>query len=252
MKRKMDEPLSESESDRCTPSPAPSNDSISTTCVPEHSEILRMSLSSKQIKLDSSFATQKSFSEGGERSNDITNGILFFIAKNNIPFDVVDTEGFRVLMHKTAPLYQVPSRRTITRLTAEKYEVLSSIIKEELATTENICLTTDVWTEPGNTKSFLGLTAHYLVNNTQRSVVIGVEELSERHTSEYLAEKLLQFTSEWNIKKENIIVIISDSAVNIKKAIIDAFREGKHLPCFAHLLNLVPSKIIKNDEVISP
>ncbi|OXU21973.1 hypothetical protein TSAR_011795 [Trichomalopsis sarcophagae] len=175
MKRKMDEALSESDSDRFTPSPAPStsNDSISNSCAPvvvDHSGKIRSSFNiNKQIKLDSAFATQKSF-QGGEGSADITNGILFYIAKNNVPFDVVETEGFKVLMHKAVPLYKVPGRKTITRLTEEKYEVLSSIIKEELAAAQDICLTTDVWTETGNTRSFLGLTAHYLVKNTKRKI----------------------------------------------------------------------------------
>lgn len=54
------------------------------------------------------------------------------------------------------------------------------------------------------------------------------------------------------IRKESIVAVVSDSAANIKKAIIDSFGVDKHLPCFAHLLNLVPSKIIENDEIISP
>ncbi|EZA61658.1 Zinc finger BED domain-containing protein, partial [Ooceraea biroi] len=179
---------------------------------------------------------------------EITNGILFFIAKNNLPFDLVESEGFLVLMRKAIPLYKVPSRRTITRLMEERYDGLSTLIKEELVKIHDICLTTDVWTESKNTKSFIALTAHYLINEQHKSVTIGVEELTDRHTADYLRALIAQ----WNIKKESVVAIISDSAPNIKKAIVDSFGIDKHLPCFEHLLNLVPSKIIENDEIVSP
>ncbi|KMQ85154.1 zinc finger bed domain-containing protein 1-like protein [Lasius niger] len=36
------------------------------------------------------------------------------------------------------------------------------------------------------------------------------------------------------------------------KVIIDGFGAEKHLPCLAHILNLVPSKLIESDEMINP
>lgn len=57
---------------------------------------------------------------------------------------------------------------------------------------------------------------------------------------------------EWGIELKNVVAVVSDNAANIKKAIIDAFGADKHLPCFAHTLNLVPSKIIASDELVSP
>lgn len=85
----------------------------------------------------------------------------------------------------------------------------------------------------------MGLTAHYLVQENHKSVTIGVEELTDRHTADYLEEKLIELIAKWNIKKE-IVAVVSDSAANIKKAIIDTFGADKQLPCFAHLLNLIP------------
>lgn len=111
-------------------------------------------------------------------------------------------------------------------------------------------LTTDIWTEPLNTKSFLGLTAHFLIKEQLKSITIGVVEMTERHLSEYLKNWLLNLVNKWNIQIENIVVVVSDNAVNIKKAIIDAFGIEKHLSCFAHTLNLVPAKIIDDDNIV--
>ena len=164
----------------------------------------------------------------------------------------MESEGFFVFMRKVSPLYQVPSRKTLTELIEERYDVLSPKIKDELSNVSATCLTSDVWTEPHNTKSFIDLTAHYLFKDKIKNVTIGLEELSQSHTAEYLTSKLLEFTRRWNIKHDAIVAVVTDSAANMKQAAMDAFGEEKWLPCFAHLLNLVPSKIINDDPIVTP
>lgn len=172
------------------------------------------------------------------------------IAKDNLPFRVVEKVGFQTFMNTILPLYKIPSRKTITHLIQEKYELLSNMTKAQLSEVKYLSLTTDIWTEPLNTKSFLGLTAHFLVNEQHKSVTIGVVELTERHQSEYLKNWLLSLINKWNINIESIVVVVSDNGANIKKAIVDAFGGDKHLPCFAHTLNLVPAKIIDENDVV--
>lgn len=172
------------------------------------------------------------------------------IAKDNMPLHTVEKEGFQAFVKTLMPLYKIPSCKTVIHLLLEKYKCLSSIVKDELHSAKNICLTTDVWTDSLNTKSFLGITSH-LKNKKYKSVTIGVTELVERHTTENLQQWLQDIISEWNIQLEHIVVITSDNGANIKKAIIDGFGADKHFPCFAHTLNLVPSRIIEKDEIVS-
>jgi hypothetical protein len=189
--------------------------------------------------------------DGGSKAAEITNKLLFMIAKDTMPYQTVEKEGFKTFVKAIAPLYKLPCRKTTTTLMEEKYEVLSSLIKAQLSTTEHLSLTTDVWTDPLNVKSFLGITAHFLLNKQHKSVTIGVTELDERHTSEYLEKWLVSIAQDWKINKNSIVVVVSDSGANIKKAVKDAFGAEKHLSCFAHTLNLVPSKIIESDADIS-
>ncbi|XP_066596478.1 E3 SUMO-protein ligase ZBED1-like [Prorops nasuta] len=51
--------------------------------------------------------------------------------------------------------------------------------------------------------------------------------------------------NDWKIKSDSIVVVVSDSGANIKKAIKDAFGSEKHLSCIAHTLNLIPAKVIE-------
>ncbi|XP_066590561.1 E3 SUMO-protein ligase ZBED1-like [Prorops nasuta] len=89
----------------------------------------------------------------------------------------------------------------------------------------------------------------YINNDKYKSVSLGVTELTDRHTSENIEMWLLNVADEWKICTNSIIAIVSDNGANIKKAIKDGFGANKHLSCFAHNLNLVPSKVLESDDI---
>ncbi|XP_077272750.1 E3 SUMO-protein ligase ZBED1-like isoform X2 [Temnothorax americanus] len=209
-----------------------------------------VAIKTKQPRIDVAFQKQKSFMDGGSKASDITNKLLYMIAKDNLPLSTVEKEGFQKFMQTVSRLYKIPCRTTITTLMEGKYEFLSDMIKTRLSEVRNLSLTTDIWTDTLNTKSFLGVTAHYVNSEQHKSVTIGVTELTERHTAENIEKWLLQIIADWRINKENIIIVISDNAANMKKAIVDGFGAEKYLACFAHTLNLVPGNIIKDDAIV--
>lgn len=159
------------------------------------------------------------------------------------PLSIVEDEGFRYLLKVVAPLYSVPSRTTITNRIDEKFTVLSTIIKEKLSGVDNIVLTSDIWTDKYNSKSYLCLTAHFIDGTEIESIDLGICLLEEAHNAVYLSKIIRKFCHEWNIDLSKVMVMITDSASNISKAARDTF--GQHLPCFAHQLNLVVGDTIK-------
>jgi len=171
------------------------------------------------------------------------------IAKDNLSYNTVEKEGFKYLLKVTVPLYKIPERKKITALMEEKYEFLANIMKTKLSTVKHLCFTTDVWTDILNTKSYLGVTVHFALNGKLTSVVIGVTELIERHTSNYLGQWLSDICNEWHIEKNNIVGIVTDNGTNIVKAVNDVFGKSKHLPCFVHTLNLVATMVLKDNEI---
>lgn len=162
------------------------------------------------------------FLDEGSKSAEITNKLMFRIAKDNMPLSMVEKEGFQTFIKCLSPLYNIPSRKAITSLIEEKYSCLSNLIKEQLSNVSDIALTTDIWTDL-NTKSYLGVTAHYHINCDKKTVMIGVTELNDRHTSDNLKQWLLEIVHKWNITLHSIVVIVSDNASNIKKAYIRCF-----------------------------
>ncbi|CAH1113868.1 unnamed protein product [Psylliodes chrysocephalus] len=116
--------------------------------------------------------------------------------------------------------------------------------KDKLLEVQYITLTTDIWSDSMQMRSFLGVTAHFGANIEFNSVTLGVYELDMRHTSEYIAEMLLNICKEWGIKNDQVSAVVTDNAANMVKAIDIAFEKKKHIPCFAHTLNLVAQSIL--------
>jgi len=103
-------------------------------------------------------------------------------------------------------LYKVPSRKTITQLITSKYDILSTQIKNKLSLIVSVTLTADIWTDTLNTKSFLGMTAHYLSMSKLEleSTTLGVLELDERHTSDNIVGWIKDLLNRWGIEKDKV------------------------------------------------
>ncbi|CAD0205153.1 unnamed protein product [Chrysodeixis includens] len=192
----------------------------------------------RQKTIQDAFKDISSYSESGAKTRKLNNCLLFMICKDHQPFSIVENEGFRTLMKTVAPQYKLPSRTTLRRWLDDKYEVISETIKTMLSSIEDITLTTDIWSDTLNMKSFLGITAHFGIDIELHSVTLGVYELGERHTSDYLSEILVKVCQDWRIDQENVTAVVTDNAANIVKAIELTFGKRKHIPCFAHTLNL--------------
>lgn len=76
--------------------------------------------------------------------------------------------------------------------------------------------------------------------------IIGVIELNESHTANYISQEMLKCLSEWDIPIDKIMAVVSDNGANITKAVKDSFGTYKYVPCFAHTINLIVEKSISN------
>ncbi|XP_058822371.1 zinc finger BED domain-containing protein 4-like [Topomyia yanbarensis] len=163
------------------------------------------------------------------------------VLKDNLCLSTPEKVGFKYFCKTTVPLWTPPSRRTLTRQMEQNYERLSQHVREKFSKLSAVVLTMDGWTEPHNTKAFLGVTVHYAVDDEMHSAVLGVEPMSSAHTHDNLATASLQFCNHWGLKPTQVSHVVTDNAPNIVLAAKEAFGESKHLACFNHTLNLIPS-----------
>jgi len=148
-------------------------------------------------------------------------------------------------MKEVAPLYKVPTRNTIKARILQRYDVVSSNFKYFLKEIEDITITTDIWSEMMTTKSYLGVTIHFINSTKLCSAALGIFELSKSHSANYISHELLNILNLWDIPKSRILVVVTDNDSTMLKAIKENFGENQHLRCFAHSINLVAEGSMK-------
>jgi len=199
----------------------------------------------RQKTIAETFGIMTSFKEGGVKSDKLIHAIMYMICKDNQPISIVEDEGFKYLMKTVSPHFKIPSRRYLSSKIYEKYDIMKEIVMTKLKNIQHFTLTTDIWTDT-QTRSYIGVTIHFVEKYTLNSALLGVYELDERHTGKYIATKLLEVCKEWNISKQNIIAVVTDGAANMLKAIDLSYGKKCHILCFAHTLNLVAQHAISS------
>ena len=165
--------------------------------------------------------------------------IAEMIALDCQPYSVVDDSGFKALVHALEPKYQIPSRRYFCEVVIPSIvRMMRERIKKKLEVMQYVSLTTDIWSSDVNSDSLLSVTAHWIDDNWQPlSAVLQAHSLEERHTGEYIALKISNIMSEWEIDTTKVHCVVRDNGSNMVKAM----SEGglPNFGCFAHSLQLV-------------
>lgn len=204
-----------------------------------------MSSFKRQKTINESFAFLNSFKEGGQKSEKITHAIMYMVCKDNQPLSIVEDKGFVHLMNVVAPNFKIPSLREISRRIFLLYDSMKNMFIDKLKNVQHFALTTDIWTDI-QTRSHIGITIHFVDNFIINSGMLGIFELDEKHTSQYIASKLVEVCDKWSKSTTSIISVTTDGAANMIRAIDLAFDKKRQIVCFAHALHLVAQQAITN------
>ena len=169
------------------------------------------------------------------------------VARDMQPSTIVEGKGFHKFVHLLDPKYQLPSRRRLMRKIPAKY-VVRQEIKDELNHASAVCLTTDIWTSRIS-QSYITVTCHFIDNSWQlKSYVLETFHLSVSHTAENIASELIRIANEWRIS-EKVVALVTDNTSN---AVAAARLTGwKHIPCYAHTLNLIVKGALEADSKLA-
>ena len=191
------------------------------------------------------FGKIRSFEEGGIKYKKLSNKIQHMICKDSQAIVAVEREGFKDLIKYVAPNYKMPSKKTLASYLDNKYNEISEIYKEKLKGVTDKTLTTDLWTDILNTRSFLGITAHFLDGLKMATVILGCYEFSVSHTFANITEKIRELCAGWGIIKEQLSAIVTDNASNVIKAVKNFLRVNGHIGCSAQKINLIAQNSIE-------
>uniref|UniRef100_A0A8C4TFS3 BED-type domain-containing protein n=1 Tax=Erpetoichthys calabaricus TaxID=27687 RepID=A0A8C4TFS3_ERPCA len=187
----------------------------------------------------------------------MNSAVAYFLAKDKMPFEIVESPGFLHLMRETAPFYTVPNRHFFaTGEIPKMYERLRASIEEKVAMGVWFSVTADQWTTSiadrrgGGCETFISFTVHYVTLDWQlHSHCLETLFFPEEHTPDNILEVFENMLHEWKIKSENLSGITTGNTANLIKAF------GKFpcvwIGCFGDNLNLAISKVLKMPQVDS-
>jgi len=70
------------------------------------------------------------------------------------------------------------------------YDSMKDVFTTKLKQIDQFSLTSDIWIDI-QTRSYIGITIHFVDNHLIRSGLLSIYELVERHSSKYIASKLI-------------------------------------------------------------
>jgi hypothetical protein len=134
---------------------------------------------------------------------------------DEMPFNVVEGEGFREYSKTLEPRFELPSRFTVARDCMKIYLEEKTRLKKIL-NGHRICLTTGTWTSNQNL-NYISLTGHWVDDNWKLHKRVLNFCVVPDHKGETLGEKIEECLLEWGIG--NILTITVDNASSNNTAI---------------------------------
>ena len=179
-----------------------------------------------------------------KNSKEIDFLLLKALVKNYLPFQIVENSDFRQFVRKLNSSYTMPGRKTVSNdLLSQLYSVTKERVREQLRPASSVRITTDCWRSLAN-ENYISVTAHYLDNDCNlKSSLLDCFVYEQKHTAANLAEELKRITREWGVESK-ISGVVTDNAANIVAAV--RLTGWKHIPCFAHTLNLIVQYGLQN------
>ncbi|XP_016891160.2 LOW QUALITY PROTEIN: zinc finger BED domain-containing protein 1-like [Cynoglossus semilaevis] len=177
------------------------------------------------------------------RQNKLDEALVKIIAYDYQPFSIVEDKGFREFLKTVDPSYTLPSWKTLSQaLLPNMYEKLRAEVFVKIKNASAVCLTTDCWTSVTST-SYMSVTCHYVQDFVMTSHLLDCFVLTDRHTSAHLLSELKRVANEWGVS-DKVVACVTDNARNIVAAVGDQLH-WDHIPCFAHVLNLIVRAALK-------
>jgi len=180
----------------------------------------------------------------GEFSEDVVQridkAVMDLLIVDMLPFSTVEGKAFKRLNFcdpSAARRYNVKSEKFYrTTLLDQTFIKVSGQVKKLLEEAEWVSFTTDVWSNSTKSVSLLSFTCHFVHDAVLRKVILSISVLEEDHTGLYLASKLREAISVWNLESK-LHLGVRDNAANMVCAMRTAGISD--LGCMAHTLQLV-------------
>ena len=205
--------------------------------------------SSKQATLSETISRSAKYLSDSAQAKELNRAVTYYIAKDSVPISTVEKPGFKHMVSKLNPRYQLPSRRHFSDFEIPRLysHVKDNIVAASLKDATFFAATTDFWTS-GTCHPYLTITVHFIDREWDlKSFSLDTAALYEDHTGENIACAITDVLDNWNLDFKDLIATTTDNGSNIVAAfrILDSLR----ISCFGHNLDLAIKKGLNISQV---
>ncbi len=119
-----------------------------------------------QLSLAESVDRAQRYERKGKKWKELTDVVMFYIAKDCLPLYTVEKPGFKNLVSIFDSRYDLPSRSYFSRTALpELYAEVRDQVKAELEPITYFSATTDLWSSDGSLTPYISYTVHFLNND---------------------------------------------------------------------------------------
>ncbi|XP_042079841.1 E3 SUMO-protein ligase ZBED1-like [Haplochromis burtoni] len=172
---------------------------------------------------------------------EITDAVTHCLARDMMPIQSVEREGFKKMLETFDPRYKLPAKKYFSKVALPAlYEEIRTEVSNALSSVEFFASTTDTWSSR-TSDPYMSLTIHYVDKDWQlQNKCLETSFFPEDHTGETIARVLKEFLSSWNLQEEKQVCVTTDNEANIVKAV--ALNNWTRLSCFGHCLHICNRK----------
>ena len=204
----------------------------------------------QELTLPAAIERTQPYPSGSKRAEEITNALSHFIAKEMMPFNIVERPGFKKLLSRLDERYEVPSRKYFTKTAIPAlYADTRGRISESIKNAEYFSITTDMWSF-NTMQPYLAVTIHFVNKEWElQSHCLQTTFVPEDHTADCLVMALQGVLESWGLPENRLACATSVNGSNI----VAAMRKlnWTWLPCFGHNLHLAITNSMKGDSRIT-
>ncbi|KAF0707481.1 zinc finger BED domain-containing protein RICESLEEPER 1-like isoform X1, partial [Aphis craccivora] len=149
----------------------------------------------------------------------VVDACVQLVTTNGRPFQLLDDSGFRMIMNPIFNAIGDGFRMNSNNIKKHINEHAESIIKSIKADIDKKLISLKVDCVTRLNRSIIGVNIQYFKDEKLNIKTIGMTELFNRHTSEYLKQVLINILRKYNIDNRQVFSITCDNGANIVKMV---------------------------------
>ncbi|KAK0138123.1 Zinc finger BED domain-containing protein 1 [Merluccius polli] len=206
------------------------------------------SRSTTQTSITDTLHNATPYPHNSSRSKEITEAIAYHLAKDMVPINTVERDGFRKMLHTLDKRYSIPSRNYFSYVALPAmYKKVRALVQAEVHDADYFAATTDLWSSR-TMEPYMSLTVHFIATDfTMKSKCLQTAYFPDDHKGEILAQGLKDGLASWSLEEEKLACITTDNGSNIVKAI--SINNWTRLQCFGHRLHLAIENAMKDPRI---